>query len=103
MTAVADTVAAVQGPERQGLHSVERYAAATVHALRESVGRGHCCLPATALRYATAEVLCKPGLGARQLRGAEEVQVPLLTEVGTTHLILLVMSEQSSSGMDLHI
>jgi exodeoxyribonuclease V alpha subunit len=57
---MADTVAALQGPERQALHSVERYAAATVHALRESIGRGHCCLPATALRAMTTEVLCKP-------------------------------------------
>ena len=50
-----------------------------MHALRESIGRGHCCLPGAGLGAATVEVLCKPSLGARQV-GAEEVREPRLAE-----------------------
>ena len=41
------------------------------NALREAVGRGHCCLPATAWVSATAAVLDRPSLGPRSLTEEE--------------------------------
>lgn len=63
--AVADSVAAVN--LEGSLHSVERYAAATVHALRESTNKGNCCLPTSKLREASATVLAAPSLRERQI------------------------------------
>ena len=70
--AVADRVAACEATEwAGGIHAPERYAAASLHALREAVGRGHCCLPAAAWVSATAAVLDRPSLGPRSLTEEE--------------------------------
>ena len=66
---VADAVAIANRRSSSGedLHAVERYAAATVHALRDSVAKGNCCLPSSKLRDATATVLDAPALRDRRI------------------------------------
>lgn len=81
--AVTDSVAAANvagsGEELHGLHSVERYAAATVHALRESISKGNCCLPTSKLREASANILSSASLRDRKI-AAEDVRYEVLTQ-----------------------
>ena len=80
--AVTDSIAAAnvagRGEEMHALHSVERYAAATVHALRESTSKGNCCLPTSNLREATANILSSASLRNRKI-AAQDVQDEVLT------------------------
>ena len=74
--AVADRVAATvmvgddvqEGPRQCYQHSLARYGAASLHALRVAEGQGHCCLPEDTLQQEASALLlkCKYPAGAAQ-------------------------------------